>query len=391
MNTLKQFPGNTCRLSDKEKEMESMGIADNALQEYWEDEEKFADLFNALLFGGKKIILPEQLTEADTRKNATVKKNTGNVQEKTPLYRDLVKVAKIYKGSGVELVILGLENQEHIHYAMPMRVLGYDYSEYKKQYRRLAKQYTKQYKGLSEDEYLSKMKRTDRLHPVITIVIYYGEKGWDGAKSLHEMLDISEELEPYVNDYKMHLIEVRNNNLPLSHPNNRALFQLCSIILDEKKTNARKQEEIIQYEKENKIDEEVLYALAGVTNCNLHREEKRGEMSMCTFFESMKEEARQEGIELGIERGIEQGIERGIERGIEQGIERGIEQGIERGIEHSIIGLTMKKISKNLSVMEIADMLETDINFVQQIYDIKAANPEYEEKEIFEAIQKAKA
>ena len=87
---------------------------------------------------------------------------------------------------------------------------------------------------------------------------------------------------------------------------------------------------------------------------------------MCTFFESMKEEARQEGIELGIERGID------------------------RGIEHSIIGLTMKKISKNLSVMEIADMLEADINFVQQIYDIKAANPEYEEKEIFEAIQKAK-
>lgn len=35
-------------------------------------------------------------------------------------------------------------------------------------------------------------------------------------------------------------------------------------------------------------------------------------------------------------------------------------------------------------------MLETDINFVQQIYDIKAANPEYEEKEIFEAIQKLK-
>ena len=340
-----------------------MGRADNALQEYWEDEEKFADLFNAMLFGGKKVILPEQLTETDTRKNVTVKKNTGDVQEKIPLYRDLVKVAKIYKGSGVELVILGLENQEHIHYAMPMRVMGYDYSEYKKQYRGLAKKYTKQYKGLSEEEYLSKMRRTDKLHPVITIVIYYGEKEWDGAKSLHEMLDISEELEPYVNDYKMHLIEVRNNNLLLSHPDNRALFQLCSIILDEKKTNAQKQEEVIKYEKENKIDEEVLYALAEVTNCNLHRGEEKGEMSMCTFFESMKEEARQEGIELGIE----------------------------CGIEHGIIGLTIKKIAKNLPVMEIADMLETDIDFVQQVYDIKAANPEYEEKEIFDVIQKSKA
>ena len=332
-----------------------MGKADNALHEYWEDEEKFADLFNAILFGGKKVILPEQLTEADTRKNVTVKKNIGKAREKAPLYSDLVKVAKIYKESGVELVILGLENQEHIHYAMPMRVMGYDYSEYKKQHRKLAKKYKKNRKGLSDDEYLSKMKRTDKLHPVITIVIYYGEKEWDGAKTLHEMLDISEELKPYINDYKMHLIEVRNNNLPLSHPNNRALFQLCSIILDEKKTNAQKQEAVIQYEKENKIDEEVLYALAGVTNCNLHREESRGEMSMCTFFESMKEEGRQEGIERGI------------------------------------IGATLKKIAKNLSAVETADMLEADIDFVQQIYDIKAANPEYEEKEIFEAIQKAKA
>lgn len=215
-----------------------MGKADNALQEYWEDEEKFADLFNAMLFGGEKVILPEQLTEADTRKNATVRKNAGKTKEKAPLYRDLVKVAKINKESGVELVILGLENQEHIHYAMPMRVMGYDYSEYKKQHRRLAKKYTKNRKGLSDDEFLSKMKRTDRLHPVITIVIYYGEKAWDGAKTLHEMLDISEELKPYVNDYKMHLIEARNNNLPLSHPDNRVLFQLCSIILDENKTDA---------------------------------------------------------------------------------------------------------------------------------------------------------
>ena len=74
-----------------------MGKADNALHEYWEDEEKFADLFNAILFGGKKVILPEQLTEADTRKNATVKKNIGKAREKAPLYSDLVKVAKIYK------------------------------------------------------------------------------------------------------------------------------------------------------------------------------------------------------------------------------------------------------------------------------------------------------
>jgi len=35
---------------------------------------------------------------------------------------------------GVELVMLGMESQEHIHYAMPMRVMGYDYGTCNKQY-----------------------------------------------------------------------------------------------------------------------------------------------------------------------------------------------------------------------------------------------------------------
>ena len=73
-----------------------MAKADNALQEYWDDEEKFADLFNAKLFGGKKVILPEHLMEADSRKTAVVKRSKGKAQETALMYRDLVKVAKIY-------------------------------------------------------------------------------------------------------------------------------------------------------------------------------------------------------------------------------------------------------------------------------------------------------
>ena len=73
---------------------------------------------------------------------------------------------------------------------------------------------------------------------------------------------------------------------------------------------------------------------------------------MCTFFENMKEEGRTEGAEC------------------------------------RIIGLTLKKIAKSLTVEETADMLETDISVIKRIYDIKTSNPEYGEKEIFEAMQK---
>lgn len=74
-----------------------------------------------------------------------------------------------------------MESQEHIHYAMPMRVMGYDYGSYKKQYDSNAVKY-KTAKGLSDDEFISKMKRTDKFIPIITIVIYYGGEGmgWSG-------------------------------------------------------------------------------------------------------------------------------------------------------------------------------------------------------------------
>ena len=75
---------------------------------------------------------------------------------------------------------------------------------------------------------------------------------------------------------------------------------------------------------------------------------------MCTFFENMKEEGRTEGAEW------------------------------------RIIELVLKKIAKNLPVEATADMLEMDISVIQQIYNIKASNPEYGEREIFEAMKKEK-
>lgn len=51
---------------------------------------------------------------------------------------------------------------------VPMRVMGYDYSAYKKQYDSNATKY-KDADGMEEDEYLSRMKRTDRFLPLITV------------------------------------------------------------------------------------------------------------------------------------------------------------------------------------------------------------------------------
>jgi len=53
----------------------------------------------------------------------------------------------------------------------------------------------------SADEFLSGFKKTDRLHPVISLCVYYGESEWDGPFSLKDMLEIPEKIEPLVSDY----------------------------------------------------------------------------------------------------------------------------------------------------------------------------------------------
>lgn len=47
--------------------------------------------------------------------------------------RDNIKIRKKSTVHGVEYVLLGNEAQQYIDYAMPMRIMGYDYGTYKKQ------------------------------------------------------------------------------------------------------------------------------------------------------------------------------------------------------------------------------------------------------------------
>ena len=207
---------------------------DTILKHYWNDNEQFADLFNAVLFGGKPLISPDELEDVDSEESVVM--GHRGYAETVKASRDSVKVQKNSSVHGVRFVLLGLEHQEHIHYAMPMRVMGYDYGAYKKQYDSNAKKY-KDATGMEEDEYLSRMKKTDKLMPVITVVVYYGEKAWDGAKTLHEMLLIPEEMKPYVNNYRMLLVEARENTLPLHNINNKDLFRLLAILLDRSRSS----------------------------------------------------------------------------------------------------------------------------------------------------------
>ena len=319
--------------------------ADIPLKDFWRHNDRFADLFNASLFHGRQIIKPDELEEQDTEASFILEHN--NHSESYKGARDLLKIRKNSSVLGLEFAILGIENQAHIHYATPLRVMGYDYSSYKRQYDINASKYRAKDSATQTDlintpdnisnevipantpdkldpnEFLSRMKRTDKFSPVITIVIYYGEEPWDGARSLHEMLNIPNEFKKYVNDYKILLIEARNPDLVFHNSDNIDFFNLMGIILNKNLSRKDARQEAILYSNEHQTDKSVIMAIAGATNTKINYNSfKKGDSAMCTLFDEIRTEGRIEGkIEGRTEGRIEGKIEGRAQEIIDTGFE----------------------------------------------------------------------
>jgi hypothetical protein len=175
-----------------------MGRTDMVINSFFEDEKRFANVINQTIFQGKEII--------DYRK-------LGSMEGKSHIYgeedtsRDVVK--KLYDNKTI-IAIIALENQQNIHYAMPLRGMTYDSQSYEAQRRKIARGHAKR-KDLQGSEWIGKFSKEDKLAPVITLIIYYGVQEWDGPTQLHDMLDISKEIKPFLSliaNYQLNLLEV---------------------------------------------------------------------------------------------------------------------------------------------------------------------------------------
>jgi len=208
-----------------------MGTADIVTKEYMRGNAVFADAFNYLIYNGKKVIDPANLKEIDPTeialpfddeakagkekdgedknrkaqgtewssvKNESVRKKTaGRAGKKTDAvqrYRDLLKFAVIKQDERTSYVLLGIENQTDVHYAMPVRNAIYDALQYGRQVADIAAGHRRNkndFSGKNNGEYLSGFLKEDHIRPVITLVIHFGAEEWDGPLSLHEMMSTS--------------------------------------------------------------------------------------------------------------------------------------------------------------------------------------------------------
>ncbi|SKB51605.1 Putative transposase, YhgA-like [Lachnospiraceae bacterium] len=182
---------------------------DEAMKKFLMDNGVYAAVFNGYFFKGKSVIDPEKLEKADTAYAEAV--STNLKIEKINKYRDNVR-----RTSLGYLVILAIENQDKIHYSMPIRKMLYDSLSYSAEISELGK--TQDNRKWTVDEKLSKVSKGTYVTPIMTVVLYTGEDKWDGPRSLHDMMDFDEEIRPYVPDYPLYIIDLGHDD-KLSFPN----------------------------------------------------------------------------------------------------------------------------------------------------------------------------
>lgn len=269
---------------------------DTTKKGYWDNDERLADLINVGLLKGEPWVKPEDIEEVDSSSYGMVK--WFDRYETEQKYRDIIRKVRL----GVRFAFIGIENQELVHFAMPVRTMGYDFLGYDRQVKRIKQRHRRRKDLRGNAEFLSGFTQADLLVPVVTTVLYYGDEPWNGPRSLKEMMrleDFPESLRELVNDYPLHIIDVKR----FAHSEQfKTDLRLVFGILQRHLDNERLDEFLQANENDFQSMEDDAYIM--VANMT-HTEElmkfrsknlKGGKVDMCQAIADMKQKAKNEGI-----------------------------------------------------------------------------------------------
>ena len=271
-----------------------MGAADTVTKAYMRENTIFADAFNYLIYGGRRVIDPNSLKELDTTEIA-LPFGDDKTDEVVQKYRDILKSAVIKEDKDAAYVLLGIENQTDIHYAMPVRNLIYDALQYGKQVSDVSAKHRKESgNGHNRGEYLSGFYKEDRLTPVITLVVHFGADAWDGPLSLHEMMSVDKpEIMQMVPDYRIQLIDPARMK-----PEDLMKFE----------TSLREVMGYIKYSKDKEgmktymagnsrtmLERTAAQVIKAITNTPIEIPEGLEEVNVCEAIEEMMKDSKAEG------------------------------------------------------------------------------------------------
>lgn len=287
-----------------------MGEKDIRLKVYFDDAERYADLWNGSVFQGKQIVKAENLESISPALDVA---DEVGAEE---MLRDVVMKQSL---AGQNYALWTVENQEHIDYGMPVRIMRQEALAYTEQVRRKQKENAKG-KLNKGGEYLYKLKKGDKIHPMSTLVVYWGKEEWDGPKSLHDMIDWgteSEEIQNLVPQYPIHFFDLSKVEHPEYFKTELRPFLELYKYRDDKEAFI----DYLKYSEEcSKMDNESWDVLAKVTNSpklinklKNKVEESKEEGKVCRALQEFYNDGIAEGKKTGISVFVEDYLEDGKE------------------------------------------------------------------------------
>ena len=275
-----------------------MGKKDVTVARYFEDRERYADLLNVYIFGGAQTVKKEDIIEKDARV-AGIFGRAENFKKRlfVQKFRDAVRRVVF----GTEIVVVGLEHQAEVHYAMPVRIMVEDALEYDNQLQKIQKRHRRR-RDLKGAEYLGGFGKEDRLRPVVSIVLYYGEEVWDGAKELHDLMNldaIPEGIRSFVNSYPLHILEVRYfQGTDRFKTDLREVFGFIKRAGSKAEIRSFTEERREQFEHLDEDAYDMIAVLTGSEELQEKKDKNReegGTINMCQAIREMVEEGKLEG------------------------------------------------------------------------------------------------
>lgn len=267
----------------------------------------FADVGNVNLFDGENIIHPDELEKLPTE---TIYRDRGG-----KLRHHYLDTCMKVKNGGTDIAIVCVENQNGVSNVMPVRDMGYLYSGYSEQIRKIRRENEKEGTYYIAEEIDEKQK----LLPVISIVLYYGQKKWTAPEKLSDMLAMrkreKEKWKDLISDHKIRVIHLANQD-----ERTRAKYKSDFRHIADYLAYSGDKEKCRQYIQDTSRvichPEEYLDMMAAFTNDKRFVEIKESVVKKqktdeeVTMF-SIAEELEKQGMKRGIKRGIERGMKKG--------------------------------------------------------------------------------
>ena len=234
----------------------------------------FADIINVLIYDGKQVVKPEELRTTNVQSQYKASDDVLHEEE-----RDILK--EWTKGKDYK-VFFGIENQTTKDRKMPLRVIAYDGASYRSQ--------------------MLKKNQKD-FCKVITLVLHFGNRRWEGDKELQEIIKKQSGEEEWFQNYKLNVVDIAY----LTEKQIKMFRSDFGIIADYFVKRRKGYKAIENHQPIKHVDEMLKFMKIFAEDnrflkLNVKKDEK-GEVTMCTILDAVEQKGINKGKKIGYKNG----------------------------------------------------------------------------------------